>query len=175
MRHLTLLPAAILALLLALLCNRTEASLLYNFEEKGTGTVLAILELASLPATHTEVLGLTFTPAGQKIFGFGETYPGTFDTTGGDTPAQMIADGIGGLRSTSAGEGTGFVDHIDPPSSTTTPMYSFSRFVPRIRWVVMSLPSFTTLAYLMTRFAAVTGVPSPNLPPPHSPWLHFAW
>jgi hypothetical protein len=125
MRHLTLLPAVILAPLLAFLCNRTEASLFYDYEEDGTGTVLATLELASLPATHTEVLGLTFTPAGQAIFGFGETYLGTFDTTVGDTPAQMIADGIGGLRSTTVGAVSSFND-LDPPSSLVITPEHFS-------------------------------------------------
>lgn len=125
MRHLTLLPAVILAPLLAFLCNRTAASLLYNYEEDGTGTVLATLELASLPATHTEVLGLTFTPAGQAMFGFGETYLGTFDTTGGDTPAQMIADGIGGLASTTV-DAVSFFSDQDPPSSLVTTPELFS-------------------------------------------------
>lgn len=125
MRHLTLQLAVILAPLLAFLCNRTEASLFYNYEEDSTGTVLATLELASLPATHAEVLELTFTPAGQAIFGFGGTYLGTFDTTDGDTPAQLIADGIGGLRSTTVGAVSFFSDQ-DPPSSLVTTPELFS-------------------------------------------------
>ena len=79
MRRSTFLLTIVLALPLAVVCGRTEASLLYDFEEEGTGTVLATLHLAGLPATRDEVLGLFFTPQGQVLFGYGPTYPGTFD------------------------------------------------------------------------------------------------
>ena len=93
----------LICLSVVFVCNRTEASLFYDFEEDGTGAVLATIELASLPATHTEVLGLTFSDAGQAIFGFGPTYLGTFDTsaTGTDIPSEWIDDGMGGLSAPS--------------------------------------------------------------------------
>lgn len=123
MRHSIIVLTIVPALALAFLCNRTEATLFYNFEEVGTGTVLATLELASLPATHTEVLGLTFTPAGQAFFGFGETYQGSFDTSVGDSPAAMVDDGFGGLRSTRVGD-VSFLTDNDPPSSATAGVLS---------------------------------------------------
>ena len=54
------------------------ASQLYNFE--ATGTILATLELSNLPATESEILGLTFSPAGETRYGLGPVYLGNFDT-----------------------------------------------------------------------------------------------
>jgi hypothetical protein len=95
MRRSLLSPSIIVALTFAFMSDRADASLFYDFEEDGTGTVLATLELASLPATHTEVLGLTFTLAGQAVFGYGPTYVGVFDTS----IFAFVDDGSGGLES----------------------------------------------------------------------------
>jgi hypothetical protein len=95
----------------ALMCTRTEAALLYDFEEEGTGTVLATLELASLPATHNQVLGLTFTPEGQAVFGYGPTYPGTFDFT----VRLFVDDGVGGLTCPD-GVGNAWINDDAPPA-----------------------------------------------------------
>ena len=112
---------------IALLCNRADATLFYNLEEDGTGTVLATLHLAGLPADHTDVLGLTFTPAGESIFGFGPIYPGTFDDTSGHPsppPAQIIDDGLGGLGAFD--NNFLFISDSDPPPSTVSSLTRFS-------------------------------------------------
>jgi hypothetical protein len=76
------------------LCNTAEATLLYNFEQEGTGTVLATLELDSLPASHSQVVSLDLSTEGVSIFGFSSPYAGSFDTSVG----TFIADGLGGLE-----------------------------------------------------------------------------
>ena len=94
MSRLITIPALIF---IVVLCRSTQASsLLYNFVERDTGDVLAVLDLASLPATHTDVNGLTFIPAGEAIFGVPGMYPGLFDTT---HPSDMsfVDDGSAGL------------------------------------------------------------------------------
>ena len=63
---------------LALLCNACEAQV-FDFVQRETDDVLARLELSSLPANHSDIVGLTFTEAGQAIFGLGPVYDGTFD------------------------------------------------------------------------------------------------
>jgi hypothetical protein len=98
----TRLPLAALAL--ALLCGPAEANLVYNFEEDGTGNVLATMELSSLPATHSEVVILEFSMDGEAIFGVLGLYSGTFDTT----DDAFIADGADGL----AGSGAGTISSI---------------------------------------------------------------
>ena len=98
----TRLPLAALAL--ALLCSPAEADFVCNFEEDGTGNVLATLELSSLPATHSEVVSLLFSLDGEAIFGVLGLYSGTFDTTND----AFIADGADGL----AGSGAGTISSI---------------------------------------------------------------
>jgi hypothetical protein len=73
--------------------GNSEAQLRYNFEQEGTGAVLATLELSSLPATHTDVVGLTFSSIGQSILGYPAVFPGTFE----HTFMAIVEDGIGGL------------------------------------------------------------------------------
>jgi hypothetical protein len=92
-------------------------SLFYNFEQLNSGTVLATLELTSSPATHTEVRGLTFTQAGQAIFGLGPTYLGGFDET---NFGAFVDDGSGGLRSGDPIWPANLADR-DPPTSSVKP------------------------------------------------------
>ena len=63
----------------AIMSASSEAQLLYDFVESPSGDVLATLELTSLPATHAEVAGLTFTPAGEAIYGYAGLYSPMFD------------------------------------------------------------------------------------------------
>ena len=90
---------------------RSEAQLFYDFVEFPSGNVLATLELTSLPATHAEVAGLTFTPAGEAILGYATPYSGSFDTSFG----MLSDDGIGGLQGTSDGTSKGSVKDSTPP------------------------------------------------------------
>lgn len=95
-----------------------SAQLLYDFLEDGTGTLLATLELSSLPATHEEVVALTFTPQGEVILGFGPTYDGGFDVTSG----SFVADGAGGL--TGSVDGSSIFD-FTPEQSILLPNGTF--------------------------------------------------
>ena len=84
---------------LCLGASQASASLLFDFQQEGTGTVLATLEATGLPFTPTPgptaegLLALTFTAEGQAIFGQGPTYLGTFDGATG----LVHDDGAGGL------------------------------------------------------------------------------
>jgi hypothetical protein len=98
----------------------SEAQLLYDFVESPSGDVLATLELTSLPATHAEVAGLTFTPAGEAIYGYAGLYSGSFDTSFG----MLLDDGIGGLQGNGDGTSEGNVRDSTPPLS------QFSMFGP---------------------------------------------
>ena len=80
-------------LAVAMMSVSSQAQRFYDFIEGGTGDVLATLELSSIPATHTEVVELTFTPAGETLFGYSSPYTGIFD--GNDGP--FVDDGTGGL------------------------------------------------------------------------------
>ena len=106
--------------LLTFCCAARADSLVYDFEQEGTRTVLAQLELLTLPATHEEVIGLTFTPTGQEFFGYDfAMYPGTFDIN----CFPFIDDGMGGLT----GEEYCFTDppyiqSSDPPQSSLAPL-----------------------------------------------------
>lgn len=88
----------------------------YNFVEEDSGNILATLELTSLPATHEEVAGLTFTPAGEAVFGLGSTYGGTFDEM---APASWTFVGSEqfGLIPSGCGFACAMLDN-DPPPST---------------------------------------------------------
>ena len=88
----------------------SEAQLLYDFVESPSGDVLATLELTSLPATHAEVAGLTFTPAGEAIYGYTGLYSGSFDTSF----AMLLDDGIGGLQGNGDGTSEGNVRDSPP-------------------------------------------------------------
>jgi hypothetical protein len=98
----------------------SEAQLLYDFVESPSGDVLATLELTSLPATHAEVAGLTFTPAGEAIYGYAGLYSGSFDSSFG----MLLDDGIGGLQGNGDGTSEGNVRDSTPPLS------QFSMFGP---------------------------------------------
>jgi hypothetical protein len=88
------LVALLAVLAICSLCNTAEATLLYNFEQEGTGTVLATLELDFLPASHSQVVSLSLSTEGTSIFSFFTPYAGSFDTSVG----AFIADGLGGLE-----------------------------------------------------------------------------
>lgn len=98
--------------LAGLISADAKAQLFYSFVEHESDQVLATLELSALPATHREVVGLTFTPVGETIFGFGPTYTGTFD--GSDGEPAITDDGDGGLA---AGIGSVIFD-LDAPDQT---------------------------------------------------------
>ena len=67
-------------MLIAVVPKMVHAGFLYDFIENAAegSRVIARLELASLPATESEFVSLTFTPLGEQIFGY-SSYPGTFD------------------------------------------------------------------------------------------------
>jgi hypothetical protein len=123
---------------LTVMSASSEAGLFYDFVEDGTGNVLATLELSSLPATHTEVVGLTFTPAGEAIFGLGPTYTGIFDNSF-PTGGSLVDDGSGGLK----GE-PNLVDIVDfdPPESDPNPL------TPPLSQLVIRVPSDSNLNQL---------------------------
>jgi hypothetical protein len=74
----------------------SDAQLFYDFVEQTSGDVIATLELSSLPATLSEFQGLTFTPEGEAIFGFGPVYLGDFDVDASN--GSVVADDLeGGL------------------------------------------------------------------------------
>ena len=72
-----------------------QAQELYNFVQAGTGDILATLDLTTLPATHTDVAGLTFSTKGEAIFGLGPVYTGTFDTTSESTVSETLPMNLG--------------------------------------------------------------------------------
>lgn len=88
------------------LCANTQAaSQFYDFVETDTGTVLATIELASLPATHNEVVSLTFPIDDPGNFiDLPSPYPGVFTHTTG----SFVDDGINGLTG-------GSISDRDPP------------------------------------------------------------
>ncbi len=106
-------------MIVACVAASTQASVLYDFQQAGTATVLATLELSSVPANETHIAGLTFTPAGDAIFGFGSTYSGTFDTSNG----AFADDGVGGLQGgiDYGGIFAATMTDNDPPASTVFP------------------------------------------------------
>lgn len=110
----TSLSLAVLAI--SSLCGTADAGPSYNFEEAGTGDVLATLELATLPATHLQVVGLDFSDLGVSIFGLPDPYPGLFDSS----TAAFIMDGPAGLSG--AGEfGIAVFTDAEAPESTFLP------------------------------------------------------
>lgn len=85
-------------LLLALAGTANASTLSYDFYEAHSNQAIGRLELARLPAKHTEVVSLTFTPAGEEMFGFGPVYLGGFDVSFG---GGLLDDGAGGLTADS--------------------------------------------------------------------------
>ena len=104
-----LVPKMMLIAVIGLETSPALASVAYDFVQDGSGSVLATLELSSLPARHTEVVGLTFTAAGNAIFGLGQgLYSGSFDAT-----LDVFADdGLSGLAGTA---GDAFIVDGNPP------------------------------------------------------------
>ena len=111
-------PRSILAAYIAvvMMSATSQAGLVFEFVQDGTGDVLVTLELTSLPATHSEVAGLTFTPAGEAIFGLGSVYGSTFDST--SAGQTVVSDGFGGL--TSSGGLTRIFDNSPPAGNSFT-------------------------------------------------------
>jgi hypothetical protein len=143
-----------------------HAQLFYDFVEDNTGDVLATIELFQLPASVNDFVGLTFTPEGQAIFGFGPEYLGTFDRSTGPGNA-VVSDGGSGL----VGDGglVSWVDDDPPPSdlgltsSVIVDFYAIG-FIPKVKvevivaesepvaaeghWVVVPEPSSLVLIIL---------------------------
>lgn len=105
----------------AVMTSSCEAQLFYDFVHGGTGDVLATLELTALPATHEEIVGLTFTPAGETFFGYVSPYAGVFDST----QEPWEDDGAGGLTAPSGGSK---IFDVDPPASSLHPNGGTFRF-----------------------------------------------
>ena len=108
------------AALFSVISTARGDTLVYNFEQAGTGAVLAQLELSMLPATHEEVVNLTFTSAGQELFGYNfAVYPGTFATT----CIPFIDDGMGGLTGSDyCFTESPYIQSHDPPQSSLSPI-----------------------------------------------------
>ncbi len=117
----TLGPSLFILLAFAASPTSTSAQVFYNFVQSPSGDVLATLELSSLPATHSEVVGLTFTPAGDAIFGLGSSYTGVFTQSAG----AFQDDLQNGLISSSSPNPAEFSD-ISPtiPQVSTNPSVS---------------------------------------------------
>ena len=101
------------------------AQVSYDFVRSESGTVLARLELSTIPVDFTGIQSLTFTPAGEDFFGFGPEYTGTFD----QGFSEFIDDGIGGLGRPINASAVAAEDISGVPSSskyTTAPDASFS-------------------------------------------------
>jgi|GEM_PF-3997796 len=101
----------------------------YQFERENSGEVLAILRLSSLPATHNEILSLSFTPAGEALYGFGPNYAGAFDTTDDRGDSVTVADnGSGELLCIDCNQvqQVSFIDNDPPPATGGFPDAIFS-------------------------------------------------
>lgn len=90
--------------------------------------VLATVEFAELPATHMDIVGLSFTDAGEELFGLGRVYSGVFDSMGGPN-ASFLDDSTGGLTGFDA-NGSQFATAYDddPPQSILAPNLLNPRF-----------------------------------------------
>lgn len=114
----------LVAVTLLALTSSSRASTIYEFHQDGTGDVLATLELSALPATESEVVSLAFTPAGDAIFGLGELYDGTFDSSA----KSFVDDGSGLLVSSEPDWGANIED--------TTPEET-SSVIGDLAWVIL--------------------------------------
>ena len=127
------------------LANACSAQHVFDFVEDGTGDVLATLELLKLPAESPSDIGsLTFSAAGDSVFGFGPTYHSNFEfRVGSDDPAFAPALNISGgeLRSTTF-LGTTLED-LDPGFTAINPDPSSSNFS-----MIFPPVEGTSLAYL---------------------------
>ena len=85
----------------------------YEFVEWPRLVSIAELTLSVLPATHEDVVSLTFNSVGNDVFGLGDEYLGSFDSS----VFMLKTDGLCGLTSTAAGELTTRIIDDDPPAS----------------------------------------------------------
>jgi len=91
---------------------------LFDFVGDDSGEVLATLNLSSLPATHEDIVSLTFSPIGESIFGYASTFPGEFQ----DSTGRFADDGFGGLIGADALEnGEAILGGFNPPASSLHP------------------------------------------------------
>lgn len=97
----------------------------YRFDlVQDDSTVLATLTLGSFSTDVPDIVSLTFSDAGEDLFGFGPTYTGTFDDfSPQEDAAQFILTGDGlGLTGRTSNFGTGVTAFdADPPSSARLP------------------------------------------------------
>ena len=87
--------------------------LFYDFVQGDGGAVLATLELPGLPATHDDVVSLTFTPEGMGIFGLGSPYMGAFELTN-PVESEVVEKSPGLLGCTGCTTDTQFIDSTPP-------------------------------------------------------------
>ena len=112
MRHKTVVVLWLICIIA--LANSAHGQFSYHFVQDSDQAVLATLELSSFPATHREVVGLTFSSAGEELLGFGPVYQGSFDFSAGHFLAND-AGGLYGLDNMSFGAG---IQDEDPPLSS---------------------------------------------------------
>lgn len=87
---------AIGAVLVAGPTRPARANVIYDFREDGTGTVLAEIELQTLPAGLSDIASYHLTSAGDAIFHLG-TGNLTFNSFFVSFGNQIVDDGAGGL------------------------------------------------------------------------------
>ena len=89
---------------------------IYNFARDPDQAVLATLEFSEMPANHSDVVSLTFSPLGEEVLGFGPVYQGIFDRSDG----LFVEDAIGGLAGEESDEGApiAVLRDDDPPQSS---------------------------------------------------------
>ena len=97
-----------------MLCTVPMAAASNSYHFEAAGTVLATIELANLPATHGEILSLTFTPDGDEFYGLGEAYLGNFDTA--SHPIDELVSGRLGCPTSLPSAVATFEDLNPPPS-----------------------------------------------------------
>ena len=109
------------------LANACSAQHVFDFVEDGTGDVIATLELLKLPAESPSDIGsLTFSAAGDSVFGFGPTYNSNFEfriDSPESAPVLNISDGE--LRATTS---TIYLEDFDPGFTTINPDPLYSWF-----------------------------------------------
>lgn len=109
--------ASFLSGLLLLASSASANNLFYDFIAADTGEVVATFEFTSLPASPTEIVSLTFSPAGQAIAGFGQTYSGVNDFQLLNSNL-ILDDGSQGLA------GDAYITDYLPPTSAVFPTVS---------------------------------------------------
>ena len=89
---------------------------IYDFARDPDQAILATLEFSEMPANHSDVVSLTFSPLGEEVLGFGPVYQGIFDRSDG----LFVEDAIGGLAADENDEGAPVAKLLDddPPNSS---------------------------------------------------------